>query len=208
MSMSLSSQGILQASPYLRKFPNLHVAGKDIPPPQPQRARPGLLFGALFPPQMSPQLMYISPHLRQCSITDPTSTREAGLGGFSGWIRRNTLFISNNPVGCWWIPVLFASHVIRSDEPQLSEFSIVINVLRPAPALAATLLCANTYHWAITPSSSPELGCWQKTKVSLAPQTQSHHQAKGGVIYCRQLSFPKGFHCQEFSPNQCYQSHS
>lgn len=103
MSTSLSSQGILQASPYLRKFPNLHVAGKDIPPPQPQRARPGLLFGALFPPQMSPQLMYISPHLRQCSITDPTSTREAGLGGFSGWIRRNTLFISNNPVGCWWI---------------------------------------------------------------------------------------------------------
>lgn len=35
-------------------------------------------------------------------------------------------------------PVLFASYGIRSDEPQMSEFLIVINALQPA--LAATLL--------------------------------------------------------------------
>lgn len=103
MSTTLSSQSILQASHYIRKFPNLHIAGKGIPPPQPRRAGSGLLFAALFPPQMPPQLLYISTHLRQCSNTDSHQHQRGRLGGVCGWIRRNTLFLSNNPLGCWWL---------------------------------------------------------------------------------------------------------
>lgn len=50
-------------------------------------------------------------------------------------------------------------------------------------------------------------GAGRTTELRFSPQTQNNHCSRGGVIYHRQLLFPKGFHCQLFSPNQCYQSH-
>jgi len=89
----------------------------------------------------------------------------------------------------------------------MSEVFIVINAIQTA--LAATVLYHCKYLTLRSNSflQNRPLVLTEQLRLGSAPQTLKNHQAKVGVIYCRQLSFPKGFHCQEFSPNQCYQSH-